>query len=334
MSVVRQEIRTQPRPRCLLCGAEGRKLYASLADPFFDAPGVWDFKQCPTEACGVIWLDPAPVAGDLHLAYKAYFTHSEEAGGLARSKNARELLYQIYRFTMSLPAALTGLASSKRRLRVMCLGDLTPGKLLDVGCGDGAFLSRMRDKGWAVDGIDFDPKAIQSAKLKYGLELRQGDLRSAGFGDRSFDAVTLSHVIEHVPDPLALLQEVHRILTVGGRMALTTPNPSSLGHEQYGSSWFGLDAPRHLHLFPLRTLSDLAGRAGFKVLESSSSAANADIFIGASISIETAPEHKALHLPPPSLTRTLKAIQWQYREHFTLKSRPDCGEEGVLICAK
>ena len=117
-------------------------------------------------------------------------------------------------------------------------------------------------------------------------------------------------------------------------MTLTTPNPSSLGHRQFGSYWFGLDAPRHLHLFPVRTLSELARRAGFKVLEARSSAANADIFIGASISIETAPNHRTLHLPPPSLSRTLRAIRWQYREHFALKSRPDCGEEGVLICVK
>src|SRR5262249_19831508 len=77
MQSVQTEIRTIPQPRCLLCGTEGDYLYRNLVDSYFDAPGKWDFKQCPNEACGLIWLDPFPMAQDLHLAYSRYFTHGE-----------------------------------------------------------------------------------------------------------------------------------------------------------------------------------------------------------------------------------------------------------------
>ena len=114
-----------------------------------------------------------------------------------------------------------------------------------------------------MEGVDFDARAIHRAKAKFGLELHVGDLKSAGFQGAYFDAITLSHVLEHVPDPIALLVEVRRLLRPGGRMIVTTPNPASLGHQLYRSHWFGLDAPRHLWLFTLSALQRLGTQAGF-----------------------------------------------------------------------
>jgi len=164
------------------------------------------------------------------------------------------------------------------------------------------------------------------------LELHHGDLASVGFPSETFDAVTLSHVIEHVPDPLALLREVRRILKPTGRLALTTPNNASLGHQLFAAKWFGLDPPRHLHIFSPPSLEKLARSAGFSSPRSISTAANADVFIGASHSIGAASGPAMTHHPAPSLLRTLRAISWQYREFFELRRRPGCGEECVLTC--
>jgi SAM-dependent methyltransferase len=185
-----------------------------------------------------------------------------------------------------------------------------------------------------VDGIDFDAKAIESAKFKYGLTLRHGELQAARFPEGRFDAVTLSHVIEHVPDPVALLSEVRRILKPGGHLVLTTPNSRSLGHQTLRAYWFGLDQPRHLQVFSLSALRELGRRANLEVTEVFSTAARADIFIGASLAIRDAPDHRSQHVPPPNFGRALKAALSQYREHLLLPSKPDCGEEAVLICAK
>ncbi len=73
----------------------------------------------------------------------------------------------------------------------------------------------------------------------------------------------MSHVIEHVPDPLDTLAEIHRVLRAGGTLAVRTPNAGSLGHRVFASSYVALDPPRHLHLFNGRTLAALARRVGF-----------------------------------------------------------------------
>jgi 2-polyprenyl-3-methyl-5-hydroxy-6-metoxy-1,4-benzoquinol methylase len=278
-------------------------------------------------------LDPAPLVEDLHEIYRNYFTHPEAKGGSSESR-MRQILYRLYLGVTAVPAALAGLRSSKLMLESMYLQEQKPGSLLDVGCGDGAFLNRMRHRGWTVNGVDFDPGAIRGAKVKYGLDLRLGDLHSASFADNAFDAVTMSHVIEHVPDPQALFQEAHRILRPGGRLVLTTPNPSSYGHREFKAHWFGLDVPRHLYLFPLNVLTSLGRQAGFQGTEAWSSAARADTFLGASLSIRNATHHKSEYFPRPSVLRTLRAIRLQYSEHWGLRTDPACGEEAVLVCTK
>jgi ubiquinone/menaquinone biosynthesis C-methylase UbiE len=328
------KMRTIPRPECLLCGGKGEPLYQSLSDRLFGAPGTSDFKQCPNKTCGLIWLDPAPSPQDLHLAYRNYFTHERPQEVTDAAEEWREFLYRCYQNLASLPAALVGLQSAKRKLATMFLEDLPPGKLLDVGCGDGVFLSRMRAAHWAVDGVDFDPKAIENARLRYGLDLHHGDLLALRLPENSFDAVTLSHVIEHVPDPVALLQEVRRILKPGARTVITTPNNGSLGHLKFGQYWFGLDPPRHLFLFSPNSLNELARLALLKPLHVNSTAANADIFLGGSFSIQSASDHRIKPQPSLSMLRTVKAVWWQYQEHFALSSRPHCGEEAVLIATK
>ncbi len=239
MSDAKREIRTIRRPACFLCGSEGKVRYTNLVDRLFNAPGTWVLKECCGPACGLLWLDPTPLSEDLPLAYQKYFTH-EPGKRASQSGRIRGLLYQGYQVASTVPATLTGLQKAKNHLRQMFLTDLKPGRLLDVGCGDGVFLDRMRKEGWAVDGVDFDEHAIENAKLKYGLKLWHGDLHSAHFQADSFDAITLSHVIEHVTNPGELMVELKRILKPGGRVVLTTPNSAGLGHRKFQSYWWGL----------------------------------------------------------------------------------------------
>src|SRR5690348_4879589 len=96
MQVPQTEIRTTSRPSCFLCGNKGEVLYRDLNDPFRVVPGVWFYKQCPQQECRMIWLDPMPVAEDLHLAYKKYFTHSESPEQSNTAAELRGFLYNCY----------------------------------------------------------------------------------------------------------------------------------------------------------------------------------------------------------------------------------------------
>lgn len=136
----------------------------------------------------------------------------------------------------------------------------------------------MEDFGWDVVGVDFDEKGVLNARSK-GLNVHHGDLVAQEFEGGIFDAVVMSHVIEHVPDPLRILKECFRILKPGGVLVVLTPNTLSLGHKLYGRNWRGLEPPRHLHLFNTNALQNLALDAGFDDVSCRSSARARKIFL-------------------------------------------------------
>jgi SAM-dependent methyltransferase len=320
-------IRADPEPRCYLCGSPGAPLYHGLSDSIFSAAGRWSISRCLDGNCGLLWLDPMPLAEDLPAAYTSYYTHGEPAKtGIYR---AGKFLYSVLAGCLVWPA---GILLDRRRAELMFLGDRRPGALLDVGCGDGAFLARMRSRGWSVTGVDFDPAAAAAAKDRYGLEVQVGTLEEAFAGRRaSFDVVTASHVIEHVPDPVGFLKQCRSLLRPGGRVVLKTPNASSYGARRYGSAWRGLEPPRHLHIFRAPALISCARKAGFAVSACFTSAAGADGILVASRFIArknsfredelSVAEKIEVRLARPFLALTAK-LAW-------LRDR-DCGEE---LCA-
>jgi SAM-dependent methyltransferase len=275
-------IRTAACPRCYLCGSEGQPCHAGLEDILYSAPGRWDFKRCPNKQCGLIWLDPMPLTEDLPKAYGNYYTHAplpkHQPGGwlkgLYRGAKERHLESALGydgapkgRLTHALAKALCLVPGWSRRMEAeaMFLRARRGARLLDVGCGSGDWLAAMRARGWEVVGVDFDQAAVETARAR-GIEAHCGQLTDCGFPSQSFEAITLSHVIEHVPDPVALLVECRRLLHDEGTLVLTTPNGSSLGHRLFQRHWRGLEPPRHLRLLSVPSTSRLLGRAGLSAL--------------------------------------------------------------------
>ena len=90
-----------------------------------------------------------------------------------------------------------------------------------------------------------------------------GSLPKVSYPDASFAAVTMSHSLEHLHDPVAGLREIRRILQPGGTVWIDTPNLNSTGHKVFGADWRGLEPPRHLVLFTATALNSTLLRAGF-----------------------------------------------------------------------
>ncbi len=213
----------------------------------------------------------------------------------------------------------------------MYLPAVPGGELLDVGCGSGDALKFMQQLGGKTTGVDFDPQAARAAKLQ-ALDVRIRSLESQQFPDERFDAVTLSHVIEHLQDPLRALHECRRILKPGGRLSVVTLNIESLGHRRYGRNWKCLEPPRHLRLFGPAALRTLVERAGFVDVSVRTSIRDAyGIYIGSraigrdGVYVMGAPQPAAVRL----WARAMELGVW-----FRLKYRPDAGEEIVLLAAR
>jgi SAM-dependent methyltransferase len=269
---------------------------------------------------------------DLGLAYQTYYTHAEPTGALGKLKHF--ILSNGYRIAIGIPAVLTGLYTERRHFMRMFLDDLPAGRVFDVGCGDGQFLNRVAKLGWRGSGVDFDAAAIEAGRQKYGLDLKVGDFQTYPVEEAAFDAVTMSHVIEHVPDPVACLEKCRRMLKPGGRLVVCTPNVRSLGHQRFKQSWRGLEPPRHLQIFTPSLLGVCARRAGMEVVRTGSTASNADYIINASLAIENAPADAQGIGGGWELRFALPAMVFQYREHFARRGNPDAGEEAFLIARR
>jgi len=277
-SVAQAEIiRTYPVPNCYLCGSLGRHIYKNLTDRLFNTPGEWNFKKCCNNDCGLLWLDPMPVAEDLPKAYRQYFTHANVQtikGKLGSIKEQARLGYLARRYGYCADAvsgydkaAGSLFYLSPRRRSGLDFGfeqlkGTEKGRLLEIGCGSGNLMKTLQAWGWRVEGIDFDAAAVENARSN-GLSVRNGDLESQRYMSDSFDAIAMSHVIEHLPNPKKVIEECHRILKPQGRLVIATPNTNAFGFSFFKSNWRGLEPPRHLYIYNCETLSTLTRNAGF-----------------------------------------------------------------------
>lgn len=319
-------IRTFPCEHCYLCHSEGTWLHQGLTDYSFGVPGHWQLKICTNPTCQLVWLDPMPVQEDLTKIYHNYYTHSIEKK-LSPSGFIYRLDQALYRRINWLLAMLTNMRTQQTHRTNLFLQDLTPGKLLDVGCGNGRWLVRMRDLGWQVEGIDFDAEAAQQARTQHGLIVHVGDLSSVDYPDNHFDAIILQHVIEHLPDPVKILTECQRILKPKGRLVVITPNIQSWGHQHFGPHWRGLESPRHLYLFSRQTLTHVAQQSGFNQIETFTTAAGAYYELASSQKLKNLSQQRA-----PTKFKLLSSV-WllQYYELWLLRRHPELGEEVVLL---
>lgn len=247
---------------CPLCAGAAHHA-CTTRDFLHGLPGEFDYYLC--SGCGAEFLHPMPDGERIASFYPADYTvHAPET----RAKPLRPLERAVlrgqygYHHLNQEPLATRLLALLAGPFLYRHAPEFRAGgRLLDIGCGNGKFLLRMRELGWQCRGLDFSAEAVAACRL-HGLEVTQGDLASAAFPDNSFDVVTARHLIEHVPDPLALLREIARILKPGGSLYIETPNTGALLRSRFGIYWFANDAPRHLILFSAETLTQAAARCG------------------------------------------------------------------------
>ena len=268
----------EPVPACPACGASVRlTLYEGLRDRVFAvAPGSWTLYSC--RGCGAAYLDPRPTRESIGLAYRNYVTADAPAapdGATSRSSSVGLLRHKLrngyvngrYGYALS-PATSVGrfvlpLFPRKRETADMYWRHLPKqATLLDAGCGNGDFLLRMARAGWHVQGLEPDLVAADVARAA-GIAVAASPLESADIGSNEFDAITMSHVIEHLHDPVSVLASCHRALVPNGLLWITTPNLDSYGRRIFASDWIHLDPPRHLVVFDRRALSQLLARSGF-----------------------------------------------------------------------
>ena len=137
--------------------------------------------------------------------------------------------------------------------------------VLEVGPGDGRLMEHLHKIGLNVTGIELDPGCAEQIARK-GLQCHRGTLETAKDSLGTFDAVIMSHVLEHVYHPALSLKTAHSVLRAGGLLYLALPNIGSLEARLFGKYWRGLDLPRHISHFDRNTITNLLHGSGFSII--------------------------------------------------------------------
>jgi 2-polyprenyl-3-methyl-5-hydroxy-6-metoxy-1,4-benzoquinol methylase len=331
------DIRVVPRPLCFLCGTDGEQIYSGLNDWSFGIPGSWDLSRCP--ACEVVWLDPQPIEEDVPKLYSRYYTHNENA--TTRFDGLREAIlrcvlprkgYPVHTTERLLPRVLSHVPSLAQAaaLDVMDVSACSVGTLLDVGCGNGAFLQRMQGLGWNVTGVEPDPAAVAYAQER-GLRVFAGQISDVPT-DTRFDVITANHVIEHVINPVGFLKKCAEYLNPhGGQFIITTPNLRGVGHRWFKSYWRGLEVPRHLVMFSPRALSQCVVQAGLRLSTIRTETRLARMIYNLS-SCAKAGEMRVAEKSNFRVTTKLAAYLFQALEDSWITYQEDVGEEIYCVC--
>jgi len=229
---------------CPVCGHNKFETKLSVKD-YTVSNETFDIVEC--HQCSLRFTQQVPDETQIGRYYQSeeYISHTDSKKGLFNN------VYQLVR----------GFALKSKRNLVEEFTQSQQKKMLDYGCGTGAFLNEMKLNGWEVIGMEPDPGAAQKA-----MELTSSDVRDPSALDSiepsSFDAITLWHVLEHVHTLNETLDKLKRALKPGGYLFIAVPNYTSHDATIYQQYWAAYDVPRHLYHFSPAAMKTLIAGHG------------------------------------------------------------------------
>ena len=140
------------------------------------------------------------------------------------------------------------------------------GAMLDFGCGKGAFIFRAAHYGWQVKGIETAKKRARFGVEIYGVNISTDEYLSGSISGGPFDVITLFHIIEHLSQPIELLQNlIEDNLAKNGWVVIEVPRFDSLQSKIAGGRWIHLDPPFHVSHFSTKSIMKLINDVGLEV---------------------------------------------------------------------
>jgi len=207
--------------RCDLCGSEDQTVLYIKTDHITGED--FTLVEC---SCGMAFVNPMPTEEAIPSLYPEDYL---------KDKPHSNTLYDAMLRLLPSPAS---------------------GTLLDVGCGRGDFISRARDAGWEVEGVD-----LLAWERATALPIRVGDFLTMDLPEDYYDVVTAWAILEHVPRPSLFFKRISRLLKDNGTFLFTVPNFTALGMKTSCTE----DIPRHLSLFSKKSVFKHLSDAGLEV---------------------------------------------------------------------
>ena len=232
---------------CPVCGSP--KL-----SPFIEVAGYrvsekqYVIEECSN--CSFKLTNPLPDESEIGKYYESdnYISHTSS------NKGVFNLLYQLIR-------------RRAIKSKFSLVSSYSPnGLLVDYGCGTGSFLSYVKQKGWAVLGLEPSSIAISNCATNVKEDIKDPS-EIYNLQEGTADVISLWHVFEHVYNPKELLGVFKKVLKKEGALVIAVPNPDSLDAELYGESWAAWDVPIHHSHFNKKSMKMLLNSTGFELVE-------------------------------------------------------------------
>ena len=202
-----------------------------------DVPLVDRLVKC--RGCGLVYVSPRVRAPEIVASYTA-----GEDPAFVSQADARERTF----------------TTSVERIEALTGG---PGRVFDIGTAGGSFLAAARARGWQVDGCEPNRWLAEWGRRHYGIDIRPGPLTDQDLAGARYDVVTLWDVVEHLPEPSAILAQVSDMVKPGGYLILTFPDIGSPSARALGRFWPFLSSV-HLYYFSKQTMAAMLRKHGFE----------------------------------------------------------------------
>ncbi len=236
---------------CPLGCQENDQTVVTGRDLLHDVEGEFTVVRCGS--CGLMRTNPRPT---LETIYRYY---PDNYGPYLRSQ-----VRQTDSVTSGGKKLLRSIVSKAFNSNANRLPQMNPGRMLEVGCASGAYLHKMKEDGWEVEGIEFSSKAAAAASA-LGYRVHAGPLETAPAPTEQYDLIVGWMVLEHLHDPISSLETLREWSKPGAWLVLSVPNAASLEFKLFKDKWYALQVPTHLHHFTPKTIEKILKATGWRM---------------------------------------------------------------------
>jgi SAM-dependent methyltransferase len=237
---------------CRVCGSRNRGQTLLVREMMFGTREPFAYDQC--SSCESLQIAAIPNDAEMAAAYPAgYYSF--------RKGNSANILQRLRDHAVFAPIPTPERRTPTPVEILRDAGVIKSDSILDVGCGQGLLLDRLKRIGFqSLCGCD--PFIESDYTTPTGVSVLKKPLEDLSL---QFDVIMFNHSFEHVPSPTDTLRAVRPRLRENGMCMIRIPTPTSDAFDQYGASWAQMDAPRHMTLISRKGMSLLARGAGFEV---------------------------------------------------------------------
>jgi len=244
---------------CEICNNTTNNQILKVREMYFGTREVFDYLECSN--CGCLQLTNPPKDYSVHYP-QDYFTYQQKHEGKIKSilnrfrdreaMGDKTLIGNILLKKFGEPTYITRMKSAEVVLK---------DSILDVGCGKGILLHKMKESGFEnVYGID--PFIDETISYKNGLKILKKNFEEL---EGKFDLIMFNHSFEHMENQLEVMQHSNSLIEKNKFLLLRIPVADSFAFKRYGENWCSLDAPRHLFLHTKKSIEILAKSSGFEI---------------------------------------------------------------------